>query len=103
MFKMKIYLVFLISFCLGATAPSFAKPQATQDRVLALVESGVIVSYGAIKDKIEKQYQGHIVDVNFFETGESESFYKIKLLAEEGHVYNILIDAKTGQEIAVGY
>jgi len=74
-----------------------------QDRVRDAREAGEIRSFGEIRKKINKKFDGHIIDVDLDqdEANDKHWIYRVRMLGDNGQVLVIRADAATGDIVDV--
>jgi len=77
------------------TVPSYADDQ---DLVLELRQSGEILPLEQILKISRQQQQGRILEVEL-EKERTGIIYELKVLADDGHVWELKVDAKSGDLI----
>ena len=72
------------------------------DRARQAVEAGEILPLRTILERVEREYPGHVIDVELEREHENKLepwVYKIKLLRSGGSLIKLKVDARTGAVI----
>ncbi|MFK5893378.1 MAG: peptidase [Pseudomonadota bacterium] len=69
------------------------------DKAKSLREAGEILPLQLILKNVHKLHPGRVLEVEL-ETKKDKIFYEIELLLSNGHVVELLYDAKTGQYLS---
>ncbi len=74
------------------------------DEARAAMQAGKIVPLADILEQIESEFDGQVIGVRLeTEEGSKEAFvYKIELLTPQGHLLELLFDARTSNMIGIG-
>lgn len=87
---------------LGLSWPALAErsapaPRSDHDWALQAVRSGEIRSVADILQRLEREFLGHVIEIELEREREHERVvYAIELLAPSGHVLKLVYDARTG-------
>ncbi|MBS7348830.1 MAG: PepSY domain-containing protein [Comamonas sp.] len=79
----------------GAAAPVYAERMDHEQARQALQE-GKVLSLRSILDKVEQQYPGQVVEVEF-ESKHGQYVYDVRLLQTDGAILKITLDAVDGK------
>lgn len=93
----RVMVALMISTALPATARA---DNLSPEKVRALVEAGSIQPLERILQGLPGDYRGRLLDAEV-EREEGIWVYELELLGDNGHVREILIDAKTGKILKV--
>jgi uncharacterized membrane protein YkoI len=89
----------LLGALLVALAPSAAWAARTDvERARELFDAGKIVPFGLILNHARERHPGRVINVKFEEDGEAYR-YEVEVIDEEGVVWALIFDARTGDLI----
>ncbi|MBC2768943.1 PepSY domain-containing protein [Pusillimonas minor] len=87
----------LLAFSL---VPSVGRADDDQDRARQALLAGKVLPLRVVLDKVESQYPGDPVDIEF-EEDDGLYLYEIKLLQSAGNIIKLKVDAQSGEIIRV--
>ncbi|MCP4272968.1 MAG: peptidase M4 [Gammaproteobacteria bacterium] len=94
--KMKLlFLVMVVGMTDGLELYADSKDDLSK-HVLKWVKEGKVLSYDAIKKRYKKRLKGKLLDLEV-EKEKGRIIYELELLREDSVVYEIKIDAQTGE------
>ena len=88
----------LMAFLLAPSAPLHADSE--QDRAREAVESGAVKPLKEILKAVRREYKGEVLDAQLLERG-GGWLYRIKVLAQDGQVYDVGVDGASGRIVDV--
>lgn len=80
--------------------PSVGRADDDQDRARQALLAGKVLPLRVVLDKVESQYPGDPVDIEF-EEDDGIYLYEIKLLQSAGNIIKLKVDAQSGEIIRV--
>lgn len=81
-------------------ATAWAEADDDQQRVRTLREQGEILPLHVILEKAQTQRPGHVLEVEFKESDHRYT-YEVQILSPEGEVWEVEINAVTGEPLEV--
>lgn len=87
----------LLAFSL---VPAVGRADDDQDRARQALLAGKVLPLRVVLDKVESQYPGDPVDIEF-EEDDGLYLYEIKLLQSAGNIIKLKVDAQSGEIIRV--
>lgn len=91
----------LVAACL-LVAAAYADSDDDHERARRAFEAGEIVSLSSIIDRIERDFEGELLEVELEDEGGSGLVYEVKLLAPGGRIVELLFDAGNGELLREG-
>lgn len=88
---------FFLTVLIAASLPAFALAGETHLEARRLVEAGMIRPLDEVMTEISKQHPGRILEVELERRREAGYIYEIELLDEEGNVWELEVDAASGE------
>ena len=86
-----------MAVCLMGTSPMLrADDHGSHELARQALEQGRVLPLRAVLDKIERDYQGQALKVEF-EQDEGRFLYKIRLLQSDGRMVKLKVDAVDGK------
>ncbi|MBY4594491.1 PepSY domain-containing protein [Ottowia caeni] len=94
--------VALLFLALGVAAGGLLNADDRGDHELArqALERGQVLPLRTVLDKIEREYQGQVLKVEF-EEDDGRFFYEIRLLQKDGRMAKLEVDAADGRVLKV--
>lgn len=90
----------LVVACLLAAA-ALADSDDDHERARRAFEAGEIVSLSSIIDRVERDFDGELLEVELEDEGRHGLVYEVKLLAPGGEILELLFDAGDGELLRV--
>ncbi|ROT45770.1 PepSY domain-containing protein [Pusillimonas sp. NJUB218] len=91
---------FLCGLLAFSAVPSVGRADNDQDRARQALLAGKVLPLRVVLDKVESQYPGDPVEIEF-EEDDGLYLYEIKLLQSAGNIIKLKVDAQTGEIIRV--
>ena len=91
---------FLCGLLAFSAVPSVGHADNDQDRARQALLAGKVLPLRVVLDKVESQYPGDPVEIEF-EEDDGIYLYEIKLLQSAGNIIKLKVDAQTGEIIRV--
>ena len=94
--------VALLFLAFGVAAGGFLHADDRGDHELArqALERGQVLPLRTVLDKVEREYQGQVLKVEF-EEDDGRFFYEIRLLQKDGRMAKLEVDATDGRVLKV--
>ena len=94
--------LFAFALVLGALVPGQALRADDSDHELArdALQQGRVLPLRQVLDKIEREYQGQVLKVEF-EHDDGRFIYEIRLLQQDGRMAKLKIDAVDGRVLQI--
>ena len=94
--------LFAFALVLGALVPGQALRADDSDHELArdALQQGRVLPLRQVLDKIEREYQGQVLKVEF-EHDDGRFLYEIRLLQQDGRMAKLKIDAVDGRVLQI--
>ncbi len=89
----------LVGCALGATA-SLQAGESGHDAARRALEEGKVLPLRTVLDKVEREYQGQAIKIEF-ERDDARFIYEIRLLQADGRVVKLEVDAVNGKVLSV--
>ena len=89
--------ILTVSLLLAIASPLLASDD--HDKAKRLADSGAILGLEVILKKVREIQPGKVLEVEL-ETKKGKMFYEIEILGDNGNVFEIKFDAKTGKHIS---
>jgi uncharacterized membrane protein YkoI len=86
----------LCGVLVAALVPHSAHADSDQDRARKAVEQGQVLPLNAVLKSIRHQCKGRVLDAQLFPGGRGW-VYRVRVLARDGQVADIVLDAQSGQ------
>ncbi|TAM82072.1 MAG: peptidase [Candidimonas sp.] len=95
----RLALAGLLACALAVSAPTHAEP-SEQDLARQALERGQVLPLRTVLDKIEREYQGQALKIEFERDG-GRFIYEIRLLQRNGHLAKLKVDAADGHVLEI--
>ena len=92
----RLALMGLAALALGAGTPLRADEDDDHELARQALEQGRVLPLRSVLDKVERQYQGQALKVEF-ERDDGRFVYKIRLLQNDGRMVKLKVDAVDGR------
>ena len=83
-----------------ALAPAFADSRHDHDRARAALQSGEVMPLAALLEQVQRSHPGQVLELEL-EHEDGRWVYEIKLLANDGQLLKLDVDARTAQVLKV--
>lgn len=94
------FLALFTPIAAGGEAPPAIAPATDFDRALGAVQRGEIRRLSEILPRIEAEFDGRAIETEI-ETDKGRWVYEIDILAADGRLFEVDVDAVTGETISV--
>ncbi len=90
----------LVALVLGTGSVLHAGERDDHELARQALEQGRVLPLRSVLDKIEREYQGQVLKIEF-EHADGRFIYEIRLLQNDGRVAKLEVDAVDGRVLAV--
>ncbi|MBS1191091.1 MAG: hypothetical protein H6R10_2883 [Rhodocyclaceae bacterium] len=94
-------LIAALVLALAGAGPGLADDRHDHDRARQALEAGEILPLQTILERVERSYPGQAMEVELERRGGAGWFYEIKQLCSDGRLRKIVVDARSGEVLAV--
>lgn len=77
-----------------------ADDRSDHERARQALERGQVLPLRTVLDKVEREYQGQVLKVEF-EEEDGRFFYEIRLLQKDGRMAKLEVDATDGRVVRI--
>lgn len=94
------HLTLLAVLACALVAPGWAHEHGDHDRARQALEQGKVLPLRTVLDKIERDYQGQVLKIEF-EQDDGRFIYEIRLLQRDGRMAKLEVDAVDGRVLKI--
>lgn len=96
----RFFALLLLGFGVVVGGVLHADDRSDHERARQALERGQVLPLRTVLDKVEREYQGQVLKVEF-EEEDGRFFYEIRLLQKDGRMAKLEVDATDGRVVRI--